>query len=61
LIAKFRDRLSVSRQKDQKCYMMMLNLKKLNEVEDKEQYHVNISDKSATLENLDDSLDISMV
>jgi uncharacterized metal-binding protein YceD (DUF177 family) len=30
----------------------IFNLKKLNEVEDKEQYHVEISNRFAALENL---------
>jgi hypothetical protein len=34
--------------------MEMFNLKKLNEVECKEQYRVEISDRLAVLENLDD-------
>jgi hypothetical protein len=35
------------------------NLKKLNEVECKEQYQVEISDRFAALENLDDDVDIN--
>jgi hypothetical protein len=36
----------------------LLNLKKLNEAEDKEQYQVKISDRFPGLENLDDDVDI---
>jgi hypothetical protein len=34
-------------------------LKKLNKVEGKEQYHVEISNRFATLENLDTELDVN--
>jgi hypothetical protein len=37
-----------------RCY-----LKKLNEIEGKEQYHVEISNRFASLENLDDEVDIN--
>jgi hypothetical protein len=37
------------------------NLKKLNEVDSKEQYHVEISKRFATLENLDTEVDIKRV
>jgi uncharacterized metal-binding protein YceD (DUF177 family) len=36
-------------------------LKKLNEVEGKEQYHVEISNRFAALENLDTEMDINRV
>jgi hypothetical protein len=39
--------------------MEMLNIKKLNEVEDKEKYQVEVSDKSATLENLSTEVEIN--
>jgi hypothetical protein len=38
--------------------MERFNLKKLNEVEGKEQYRVEISNRFATLENLDTEVDI---
>jgi hypothetical protein len=41
--------------------MNMLNLKELNEVECKEQYRVEISNRLAALENLDDNVDINRV
>jgi hypothetical protein len=34
-----------------------LNLKKLNEVEDKEEYHVKISNRFAASQSLDDDVD----
>jgi hypothetical protein len=38
--------------------MERFNLKKLNEVEGKEQYHVEISDRFSALENVDAEVDI---
>jgi hypothetical protein len=39
--------------------MKRLNLKKLNEVEDKEQYRVEMSNRFAALEKIDDNADIN--
>jgi hypothetical protein len=39
--------------------MERLNLKKLNQVEGKEQYHVEISNSFAALENIDTEVDIN--
>jgi hypothetical protein len=39
--------------------MQRFNLKKLNEVEGKEQYRVEISNRFAALENLDAEVDIN--
>jgi hypothetical protein len=39
--------------------MERFNLKKLNEVEGKEQYRVELSDRFAALENLDTEVDIN--
>jgi hypothetical protein len=39
--------------------MERLNLKKLNEVEGKEQYRVEISNRFTSLENLDTEVDIN--
>jgi hypothetical protein len=41
--------------------MMMFNLKKCNEVEGKEQYRVEISNRFAALENLDTEVDVNKV
>jgi hypothetical protein len=40
LVARFRDRLAVSKETTHRFYMERYNLKKLNEVEAKEQYRV---------------------
>jgi hypothetical protein len=39
--------------------MERFNLKKLNKVEGKEQYHVEISNRLAALENLDTEVDVN--
>jgi hypothetical protein len=51
-MAKVRERLAVSKQTTHRFHMERFNLKKLNEVEGKEQYWVEISNRFAALENL---------
>jgi hypothetical protein len=53
VVAKIREILAVSKQTTHKVHMERFNLKKLNEVEGKEQYRVEISNRFAALENLD--------
>jgi (p)ppGpp synthase/HD superfamily hydrolase len=53
VVAKVRKRLAVSKQTTHRIHMESFNLKKLNEVEGKEHYHVEISNRFAALENLD--------
>jgi hypothetical protein len=52
VVAKVRERLAVSKQTVHRIHMERFNLKILNEVESKEQYCVEISNRFATLENL---------
>jgi uncharacterized metal-binding protein YceD (DUF177 family) len=52
-VAKVTETLAVNKQRWQKFHMERFNLKKLNEVEGKEQQHVKISNRFAALENLD--------
>jgi hypothetical protein len=52
VVAKVGKRLAVSKQTMDRVHMDEFNLKKLNEVEDKEQYRVEISNRFAALENL---------
>jgi hypothetical protein len=59
VVAKVRERLAVSKQTTHRGRMERLNLKKLNQVEGKEQYRVEISNRFAALENLDNELDIN--
>jgi hypothetical protein len=58
-MAKVRDRLAVSKQTMHKFHMEKFNLKKVNEVEGKEQYQVQISNRFTPLENSDDEVDNS--
>jgi hypothetical protein len=51
-VAKIRERLAVSKQTMQRVHIERFNLKKLNEVEGKEKYRVEISNRFTALENL---------
>jgi hypothetical protein len=52
-MAKFRERLVVSKQTTHRVYTKRFNLKKLHEVEGEERYRVETSNRFAALENLD--------
>jgi hypothetical protein len=58
VVAKVRERLAVNKQRSQRFHMEMFNLKKLNEVEGKEQYYVEVSNRFAALEALDTEVEI---
>jgi hypothetical protein len=58
-VAKFGERLAMSTQTVHRFHTEMFNLKKLNEVEGKEQYHAEISNRFAALENLYIEVDIN--
>jgi hypothetical protein len=53
VVAEFRERLEVSEQTTHRIHMEGFNLKKLNAVEGKEQYRVEISNRLAAFVNLD--------
>jgi hypothetical protein len=59
LVAKFRERLAVNTQRSHRFHMERFNLKKLNEVNGKEQYHVEVSNRFVALENLDAEVEIN--
>ncbi|PNF43544.1 hypothetical protein B7P43_G03931 [Cryptotermes secundus] len=59
VVAKVRERLAVSKQTTRRVHMESFNLKKLNEVEGKEQYCVEISNRFAALEILETEVDIN--
>jgi hypothetical protein len=59
VVVKIRERLAVSKQTTHRIRVERFNLKKLNEVEGKELYRVEISNRFATLENLDTEVDIN--
>ena len=55
MVAKVRERLAVSKEAAQKFDLDRFNIRKLNELEVKKQYQIEISKKFAALENLSDS------
>ena len=58
VVAKVRERLAVSAQAAQKFEGERFNLRKLSELEVKKKYQIEITNRSAALENLNDSEDI---
>jgi hypothetical protein len=56
VVAKVRERLAASKETTHRVHVERFNLKKLNEVEDKEQ---EISNRFAALENFDAEVDIN--
>jgi hypothetical protein len=60
VVAKVRERLAVNKQRSQRCHMERFNFKKLNELEGKEQYFVEVSNRFAALEDLDAEVKINM-
>jgi hypothetical protein len=58
-VAKVRERLAVNKQRSHSLHIERFNLKKLNEVEGKEQYGVEVSNRFAALEDLDKEVEIN--
>jgi hypothetical protein len=52
VVVKVRERLAVNKQRLHRFHKERFNLKKLNEVENKEQYRVEFSNRFAALEDL---------
>jgi hypothetical protein len=59
VVAKVWERLAVSKQRFHRFHMQKFNLKKLNEIEGKEQYHFQVSNIFAALEDLGAEVDIN--
>jgi hypothetical protein len=59
VVAKLRERISVSKRARQNFDLERFDLKKLDDVEVKEKYQVETSNRFAGLENLDESFDIN--
>jgi hypothetical protein len=59
-VTKVRETMAASKQTMHRVHMERFNLKKLNEVECKEQYRVEIQDRFAALENLDNEVGINI-
>jgi hypothetical protein len=57
VVAKLRERISVSKEARQKFVLERFDLKKFNDVEVKENYQVEISNRYEALEGLDESFD----
>jgi hypothetical protein len=60
VVEEVRERLVVSKQTRQRIHMERSNLKILNEVEGKEQYRVEISNRFAAMENLGTEVNINI-
>jgi hypothetical protein len=58
-VAKLRERISVSERAKQKFDSERFDLKKLDDIEVKEKYPVEISNRFAALESLDESCDVN--
>jgi hypothetical protein len=58
-VAKVMERAAMSKQTTHRFQVARFNLKKLNEVDGKDQYHVENSYRFAALENLDTDVDIN--
>jgi hypothetical protein len=61
VVAKIRERLAVNKQGSHKFHMQRFNLKKLNKLKGKEKYRVEVSNKFAALEDLEDEVEINTV
>jgi hypothetical protein len=59
VVAKVRERLAVNKQRSQRFDMERFNLKKLNDVKSKGQFHVEVSNRFAALEDLDTEMEIN--
>ena len=59
MVAKVRERFTVSKQAARKLDGKRFNLRKLNELEVRKQYQIDITNRFAALENLSDSEDIN--
>jgi len=58
VVAKIREKLAVSKQAERKFYGERFNLSKLNELEVRKHYQIEITNRSAALENLSGGEDI---
>ena len=58
-VAKFRERVAVSKQATQKFDVERFNLRKLNEMDVRQQYQIEITNRVAALGNLSDREDIN--
>jgi hypothetical protein len=59
MVAKVKERLAVNKENSHSFHMKGFNLKKLNEVEGKEKYHVEVSNRFAALEDPNVEVDVN--
>jgi hypothetical protein len=58
-VAKVRERLAVNKHRSCRFHPDMFNLEKLNKVQGKDKYHVEVSNKFAALEDLDADVELN--
>jgi hypothetical protein len=59
VVAKVRERLAMNKQRSHIFHMEKFNLKKLNDIEGKEQFRAEVSSRFAALEDLDTEVEIN--
>jgi hypothetical protein len=59
VMEKVRERLALNKQRLHRFHMERINLKKLNKVEVKEKYRIEVSNRFAALEELDAEVEIN--
>jgi hypothetical protein len=59
VVAKVRERLAVNKQRSHSLHTERFNLEKLNDVEGKEQFCVEVSNRFAALKDLDAEVEIN--
>jgi dynactin complex subunit len=60
-VAKIRERIAVNKQGSHKFHTERFNLKKLNDVEGREKYRVEVSNRLPALEDLDTEVEINTI
>jgi hypothetical protein len=60
-VAKIRERIAVNKQGSHKFHMERFNLKKLIEVDNKEQYHAEVSNRFTTVEDMNSEVHTNSV
>jgi hypothetical protein len=58
VVAKVRERLTVNKHAAQKFYGERFNIRKLNELDVRKHYQIEVSNRFSALENLSDSKDL---
>jgi hypothetical protein len=60
VVVKAMERLAVNKQRSQRFHVDRFNLKKLNDIEGKEQFRVDVPNRFAALEDLDAEVEINI-